>query len=141
MLRYVMGYLVFGPPSVSAGVLPACRSSGVSLGLESLRSLAILGRFFYADTAVADAKAYCLLRRVDAMHLRSAMSFTFHTEYSLRCSIYGHTIVLALKDNALHSGQPHGQGDFYINGNSAEGNNTVFEDIDQVYAYMLANNW
>jgi hypothetical protein len=106
-------------------------------------SLAALDRFFHAATAIADAKAYCFLRCIDAMKLRSQMPFTFHAEDSLRCFIYGHTIVLALKDNALHSGQLHGQGDFYPSGNKAEGNfdPELFEDIDQVYAYILAINW
>jgi hypothetical protein len=59
----------------------------------------------------------------------------------MRCQIYGHTIVLAFKDSALHCEQKAGGGDFYSSNYVNTEDPEVFENLDQCLAFILATNW
>lgn len=110
-------------------------------------TLNALDRFFMAwsddgqDQNLANAEAYVWQRMVDAGALKQEMTFSFYTEDSLRCRIYGHTIIISVKDNAVHCGQAAGGGDFYPKGTEAGEDPMIFDDIKQVVAYILATNW
>lgn len=92
--------------------------------------------FFNHEDGVAIAAEYVMLRAVDAAALLSSMAWAPGcTTGTLRCEIYGHSIVWDVRGDALHTFAtayevlPKGADDYELG------------NLQQVLAFVLARNW
>lgn len=138
------------PPSPAPARWAACVES-LPGPFEVIMTASAIDRFFYDyddngyNRSLDNARAYITDRLFDTIEdvegVQECMLFTPWSKDVLRCQIYGHTILLSTGDNALHSGQKAGGGDFYLRGRDAGDDPEIFDHLDQVIAYILAVNW
>jgi hypothetical protein len=94
-------------------------------------------RFFHNSTytnGLAVAHAYLKTREIDMHNLRTDLTFKFpfYTCDILRCTIYGHTIVMNRSD---------GMCELYTSQGKRHDADPLRGRIEQVLAYILAVNW